>query len=322
VICNRPASRLFLRNPRLCFLGLALLLHALAIAQAPPPRHPHRFGAVAAPIQYRGWDAYILGNGRVEVVAVPALGRVVVFRFSRESNVFREPPKSAGKPGAEGGFGGSWGFAVSPDQTPPSSGPSPVSMKATSDGRSLELDAEPDPATGIRVRRRIELDPAQPVMTITTVCEKVSGGPVKSSAAAATALRVPQRMFLVSPPGSIFPNGTTRLAFDDPSGLKASAGLVSFAPGNKSLLGSDAETMLWMDDTYVLRIDAARAAGDFANRGSSLVLSTGPDGVQVETYSPLATLKPGDTRELKTTYTLARRSEADPEAEARKIVGK
>ena len=52
---------------------------------------------------------------------------------------------------------------------------------------------------------------------------------------------------------------------------------------------------------------------------------TNPDPlkyVELETLGPLRPLKPGERTEHTVTYTLIRRTELDPEAEARKVLGR
>ena len=57
--------------------------------------------------------------------------------------------------------------------------------------------------------------------------------------------------------------------------------------------------------------------------GSSTVIYTNsdPDGyVELETYGPLTTMKVGDKIERTNLYTLSKRTEKDPDSEARKIL--
>ncbi len=85
----------------------------------------------------------------------------------------------------------------------------PLQGSATDSG--VEMLSPVDPTYGIRVRRRIELDPSQPVMTITTTFEKVIGDPVKVGIGVITQLRDPQRVFVaagkVAIPAGICPVG-------------------------------------------------------------------------------------------------------------------
>ena len=49
-------------------------------------------------VNYRGWaDSYLLSNGTVEAVVVPAVGRVMQFHFIGEDDVFWENSALQGK---------------------------------------------------------------------------------------------------------------------------------------------------------------------------------------------------------------------------------
>src|SRR2546430_1617960 len=52
----------------------------------------------ARKLSYRGWsDSLVLSNGKVEAVVVPAVGRVMQFRFVGEDDIFWENASLQGK---------------------------------------------------------------------------------------------------------------------------------------------------------------------------------------------------------------------------------
>ena len=291
---------------------------------------------------YRGWpDGLVLSNGKVEAVIVPAVGRVMQFHFVGEDDVFWENAALQGKspnPSAPGwsNFGGDktwpspqadWEKVVGRGWPPPATFDS-TPLQGEQKENAIELTSPVDSAYGIRTRRRIELDPFTPVLKITTTYEKVSGDVVRVGIGVVTQVRDPQRAFIAVPVKSKFPEGFVLLNFERPQDGKLKGELFSLtrSHANKSQIGSDASTLLWMNEKHAIKIDSPRVMGaEYANQGSSTVIYTNSDPdayVELETYGPLTVMKVGDRIERTNTYTLYKRSEKDPEAEARKILGK
>ncbi|HZQ69792.1 MAG TPA: hypothetical protein VFA68_14815 [Terriglobales bacterium] len=291
----------------------------------------------ASRAEYHGWkEAAILTNGIAEVVVVPGIGRVMQFRFVGEDPVFWENRAIDGARTAQDAknwtnFGGDkswpspqadWLKIVGRDWPPPFTFDQ-VPMQAEVKGNAIELESPVDPQYGIRERREIRLDASKPVMQIKTTYEKVSGDPVRVGVGVITQLRDPVRAFMVLPEKSQFPKGYVHLQFDLPENLTVKDGLVSLTRSRKSesQIGSDASTLIWMDKKHVLRIDSPRVEGaEYADQGSSAIIYAGADPfpyVELETFGPLTTMKVGDRIERMNTYTLSRRSDRDPEKEAR-----
>jgi hypothetical protein len=204
-----------------------------------------------------------------------------------------------------------------------------VPLSGSAQSSEVELVSPIDPAYGIRTRRRIALDSDEPILTITTTYEKLEGKPVKVGVGVITQLRDPERAFLVPPEKKPrFPAGYVWLNFDLPQNVKKKNGLVSLtrSPANRSMIGSDASTLLWMDNKYVLRIDSPRVKdSEYPNYGSSAVIYTNPDPeayVELETFGPLQTMNVGDRIERTNTYTLLRRTGGDPLGEAKNLLGR
>ena len=115
------------------------------------------------------------------------------------------------------------------------------------------------------------------------------------------------------------------LNFEKPQDAKFQDGLFSLTRSHqkRSQIGNDGSSLLWMNEKYVLRIDSPHVDGAEYAEGSSAVIYTNsdPDGyVELETYGPLTTMKVGDKIERTNVYTLARRTDTDPDSQARKIL--
>jgi hypothetical protein len=291
---------------------------------------------------YHGWpDSLVLSNGKVEAVIVPAVGRVMQFHFVGEEDVFWENTALQGKPADPAAqewinFGGDktwpspqadWQKMIGRAWPPPATFDS-TPVQGSSKENVVELISPVDPAYGIRTHRDIELDSRKPVLKITTTYEKVSGDPVKVGIGVITQFRDPQRAFIVVRPQSEFPQGYILQNFDRPENITLKGGLLSLTRShtNKSQIGSDSGTLLWMNKKYATKIESPYVVGaEYADQGSSTVIYTNSDPdayVELETFGPLTLMKVGDKIERTNTYTLYKRSASNPEAEARKILRK
>jgi hypothetical protein len=287
---------------------------------------------------YHGWPgSFVISNGIEEITVVPAIGRVMQFHFVGEPGTFWENPDMFGKrPDSKSAewsnFGGDktwpapqedWSKMVGRGWPPPSTFDSvPLEGKVVSN--SVELESPVDPAYGIRFRRRIELDRCKPVMTITTTYERTSGNPVKVAIGVITQLSDPERVFMVLPQKSRFPKGYVQQQFGLPDDLRVDGRFVSMRRGRQAQIGSDADTLVWMNDHYVLRIDSPRVRGaEYADQNTNATIYTSADPlkyVELEPFGPLRTMKVGDHMEWVVTYTLMRRTTADPLAEAKRVM--
>jgi hypothetical protein len=202
---------------------------------------------------------------------------------------------------------------------PPTFDSVPLEGKAVSS--ALLLESPVDPAYGIRFRRRIEIDRRRPIMTITTTYEKVAGNPVKVGIGVITQLSEPDRVFMVLPEKTRFAQGYVQQQFGLPADLRVDGRFVSMRRGKQAQIGSDANTLLWMNDRYVLRIDSSRVpAAEYADQNTSATVYTSADPlkyVELEPFGPLRTMRVGDHIERVVTYTLMRRTEKDPLGQAK-----
>ena len=292
---------------------------------------------------YHGWSNSItLNNGLVEAVIAPTVGRVMQFRFPGEEGPFWENTNRYGKlPSPEdwnlytGSFGGdkSWPAPQSVWNWPPPRGFDGMTNSVTVTNGIVTLVTPVDPLYQARSIRQIELSFGEPVMRIITTFERISTSTKtnKVSVWVITQLRDPVKCYIPIPRPSIFPSGYLRQSDTAPPNLTVTNGLISFVRDIRAShkIGSDSSTLLWLGTKVALRIDAARAPGvapqDYPDNGSSVEIYTNPDPtayVELETLGPMEALLPGARISRTNLYRLYRRTEIDPDLEARKILGR
>jgi hypothetical protein len=287
-------------------------------------------------VNYRGWpEAMLLRNGVVEAVIVPAIGRVMQFRFAGElEGPFWENDQLLGalpdSTSADwGNFGGdkawpapqaNWPKIISRGWPPPR-GFDGRPMEAVVEGRAVILISPVDADYGIRVRRRIELQPDQPVMTITTRYEKISGPPVEAGVWVITQVKEPVAVYAIRSEIARSDAGYVRQSDELPAHFRLDGALVALTrdPQKSHKIGIMAGTLVWVGRTEVLRIDSVLVPGGrYPDGGSSAEIYTNPDPlayVELEILGPLAPLVVGDKIERVSTYRLQRRTNKDPAAE-------
>jgi hypothetical protein len=296
---------------------------------------------------YHGWpEAYVMNNGQVNAVIVPAIGRVMQFGFVGEEGVFWENRALDGRE-VDGqlvvwaakewvNFGGDktwpspeadWGaFTGRKGWRPPLAFdglPAAVQIK----GSTLILSTPNDPFYGVRAHRHIQLHGSKPAMTITTTYERLEGLPAKIGVWVITQLKEPVGVFAPAPTKSGFPGGYKLLSQVAPPGLKIEKGLLSLVRNPKTAhkIGLNGESLLWVGESHTLRIESPRVRNaEFPDQGSSTEIYTNPDPLQyieLETLGPLRVVKPGDKIRQSNTYTLSHRSKPTAEAEARSMYG-
>jgi hypothetical protein len=201
-----------------------------------------------------------------------------------------------------------------------------MAVQARLESRGIALVSPVDPYYGIQTYRRITLEDNQPVMRVTTTYEKVSGKPFRVGVWTITQLKDPLGVYVPLSPETILPKRYALLSQTSPPDMKIASGLISLTrdPTASYKIGADSGTLLWVGAKHALRVDAPRQRkAEYPDQGSSVEVYTNPDPLQyieLETLGPLQTLKVGERMEHTVTYTLIRRTELDPEAEARKIL--
>lgn len=289
-------------------------------------------------INYHGWQgSYLLTNGLVEVGVVPAISRVMQFRFAAcERGVFWENRALDGMLGQSEGkwrnFGGdkawpapqeNWhritGRAWPPPTTFDFAGSEPCI-----DEQGLLLASPVDKQYGLQICRHIALKPGLPVMEITSWFRKVSGPSLAIGSWVITQLRDPGRVFALLPESINANSAYRQLTGPAPLDVNSNGRLLSFVrhPAHNLKIAMKGNSLAWMDDEYVLRIDAFASPSTSNACSTSVYTNMDPlQYVELESEGPITELAPGDTLELTNTYTLARRSTADMTAEARRAFG-
>ncbi len=294
---------------------------------------------------YHGWpDSYVLSNGKVEVIVVPAVGRVMQFRFAgEEEGPFWENRSLDGKapdPKSSewGNFGGDktwpspqgeWGKVADRGWPPPpafDSMPVNANTYLNRHGQGLILTSAVDPFFGIATERRIELVPGKSQMTISTTYRKIEGAPKKVGVWIITQLKDPVAVFAPLQKRSYYSNGFNKQSDVLPLDLKIDGSLLSCKrdPKHSTKIGTDAGTLLWVGEKHVLRIDSARSPGaEYPDEGSSAEIYTNLDPnayVELELLGPLHTMKVGEAIYQRSTYTLLHRTKSDPNSEAKSVL--
>lgn len=293
---------------------------------------------------YHAWDdALRLRNRHIEVIAVPAVGRVLSFRFLDGENIFWEDPTLRGKRGDATGkewvnFGGdkTWpspeaewkNFTGSPKWMPPAAFDA-LPVEGRIEEKALVLTSPVDASYGIRTIRRITLAPDAAEMTIETTYDRVSGAPAKIAIWVITQFVDPVAVYMPVGFRSVFPQGHYVFNFGAApwSQLTTTDRLICITrdPKMPHKLGSDADRMLWIGEKALCLVSTPRVRGaEYPDRGASSEVYTNPDPktyVELETLGPLALLKPGDRISQTNTYALQRRPAGEtPEAAAKRVL--
>ena len=288
-------------------------------------------------ISYHGWpDCYLIANGSVEAVIVPAIGRVMQLRLKGEADgAFWENRALDGQLHDAASsewlnFGGDKCWPAPQSAWPQHQGrewPPPVAfdarpVEANAVERGVVLTSPVDPGYGIQVVRRVELDPAQPIMRIATEFRKLSGTPVTVGIWTITQMSEPERVCIQLSETSKFASGFIRMLEAEPADLKVDGRSLSLRRNAQQQvkLGSDGSSMAWLGQNCVVRIDTDIRPGEYPDGGCVTEVYTNPDPLQyveLETLGPLTIMNPGDRIEQTTAYTMRPRSTTDLQAEAR-----
>ena len=313
---------------------------ALTAAETPRPTEPAP-PAMITRSDYLGWhDAFLLSNGIVEAVVVPSIGRVMQFRFAGEpdgpfwgnSALCGQTPDPASATWVN--FGGDKAWPAPQDDWvpiasrgwPPPRGFDGLPMEAVRDGAAVILVSAVDPNYGIRVRRRIELTPGRPVMTMTTRFEKMSGEPLEIGVWTITQARDPVALYAVLPDAPRPDPAYIRQSDELPASLRIVDNVIALTrdPQKNHKIGALAGTLFWVGQRELLRIDSPLLPGArYPDQGSSVEVYTNADPlayVELEILGPVEKLAVGGSIERRTTYTLAKRTRNDSAQEIQEML--
>jgi hypothetical protein len=306
---------------------------------------------VVARADFHGWKSISLRSPAAEVVVVPAIGRVMQFGppagggGAPSGPFWSHPGLGVALAADENGwinYGGDkawpapqsdWSAIVGRGWPPPRTFDStPYTLSV--DGARLQLVSPVDPAYGIRVRRTIALDPVDPVLTIETTFEKTQGPGVRVAVWTITQLSAPERLFVLLPERSVFPDGYALHLPAAPRDLRRDGPLLSLArdPVQKTMIGSDGNALLWIGSGLDLLIEnltdgpsdpAAATARWPADTQAQVYTNPGASEgyVELELLGRLRDLEVGQSASMTVRYTLKVRRQADPLAEARAVFG-
>jgi hypothetical protein len=276
---------------------------------------------------YHGWaESLVLSNGKVEAVVVPAIGRVMQFRFAGEiDGPFWENRKLDGqapdpKSSEWGNFGGDktwpspqaeWGKVTGRGWPPPGAFDS-MAVKAQERDGTVILVSPVDPHFGIWTERKIRLEDGKAEMVIETIYHKVQGEQIKAGVWIITQLKEPELVSMVLPKNTQFAEGYNKQSDALPENLQRKGDLIT-CTRSKALstkIGSDAETLIWQDKKWKVTIHSVRHAGrEYPDQGSSAEIYTNPDPlgyVELEMLGPVQMLKVGDRISQTNKYRLER----------------
>ncbi len=325
------------RSVRHILMGAVVAILAMA-GSALPSQAADSPSAVKV-IDYHGWSNVVsVNNGVVETLVVPAIGRVLQFRFVGDSEgaLWEDPTTLGQMPGGRGYkfFGGdrAWPSPQAVWNWPPPRGFDGSTNEVSYKDGVVTLVTPVDSRFGIRVTRHIELLPGKAAMRIQTIFERVAASNMTNSLGiwvdCMAAITGDSRCYVPVPSPSIFPNGYTTTGSAQftaalPAQFKNEGGLISFAPdGQHHKLGFDGGTLVLVGKNLAFRLDAPRVAGAaYPDGNSSTEVYTAEGDFELEMMGPLQSLPLGGKMEYVTEYSLFHRSEATTDAEAKKVLG-
>lgn len=312
----------------------ALLLTSVVVRAADAPK-------TALLPEYHSWTNVVsVNNGLVEALVNPADGRVQQFRFVGDTNgaLWENPALYGRTPGNGFGynnFGGdkAWPSPQSAWGWPPPKGFDGRTNTVSFTNGAVTLVTSVDPKYKIQVTRNIELLPNQPVMKITTIFERTAETSLTNNELGVwidcqAAVSTDSRCYVPVPSPSIFPNGYTTTGSAQftttlPPAFTDTNGLVSFSmpPSGNQKLGFDGGTLALVGTQLDLRVDAPRVPGaTYPDGNSSTEVYTAQGYFELEMLGSLAKLPVGGQMQFVTFYSLFHRTEATPDAEARKVL--
>jgi hypothetical protein len=338
----------------LAVIGIVLVGGALVAcarrspAVRSPPGHLPAPAVTVVEGDFHGWPALVLRNAVLEVTVVPAIGRIMQIapisngaeRSGDDGPLWSHPGIGPGLPADENGWinlGGDKAWPAPQAEWekmtgrgwPPPKAFDAAAHRATVADSAVTLLSPIDPAYGLRVRRTITLAAAEPRLTVETRYEKVAGAPVRVAVWTITQLASPERLFMRLPERSAFPGGFVPRLPDPPKELEVDGRLLSLARDRdaKTMIAGDGDALLWVGaraDLLIETLGGAHEANDQWPEGAHAQIYTSSDQalpyVELELLGPLRELQVGGAAAMTVRYTLSARREADPTAEARRLL--
>jgi len=186
----------------------------------------------------------------------------------------------------------------------------------------------------IQTTRVVELGYNEPFLRITTFFNRTAATPRTNNPVGiwvVSQLEDPVKCYAPVPFPSDFLSGYHQLGTGLPTQFTNVNHLISFTrdPAASHKLGFEANSLGWVGTNFSLRIDAPRVAGlplsSYPDGGCNTEIYTNPgtnaEYVEFELLGPLSKLPVAGQMQFVTQYFLFNRTEADPDAEAKKILG-
>jgi hypothetical protein len=326
VSCGKPRALLALSG----IAASALLMVASAAAENK---------VRITPTTYKGWDgAYRMSNGTVEVVVVPAVGRILRYGFVGGDNVLWENPTASGKPGRIAdewnNIGGDKIWPWPQDEWEARTGrawpPPPASDQVPYQARvlapdTLRITSPVLAGYGVRIVRDLKLAASGTRLTLTSRLQKVrEGAEFPVAPWSVTQIPVPALTLARLVPGSTLESGY-RMMSDKPFRSVRREGyflVIERNPQDSTKLGADADLLAGVlgDLLFTQKLLPARGSGGSAaayRPGDRAQVYAQPDiaddqakGIQpyieLELTAPLRALRPGEDVTLSVAWELRR----------------
>ncbi|HXY40524.1 MAG TPA: hypothetical protein VEQ10_12690 [Vicinamibacteria bacterium] len=293
-------------------------------------------------IDYHGWGGSLeLRNDAVRVVVVPAIGRVMHLGLTDEPNLLWENAALAGRtlpgtPLVENGrpvwanFGGdrvwpteeSWFPRLNGAPRPPDPWIDGLAFEAKPLHGGVRLEGQVSPLCGARLVRTIRLSPSGTRVSMCDRLEKVQLArrrdlePVPLTVWGLTQIRPPEESLvsLASPsryPARFLPFRWDDLPGNDPAShfsVSGNVGVFLTDPKLPQKVGADAPRWVAaiVDSTVLARVFRYQAGLEYPDGGTSATIFTAPDLAELETLSPLARLRPGESLEHRVDWEIRR----------------
>jgi hypothetical protein len=324
-------------EPTLLSLTAIVVLGALAAygGEAPPAALPAApSGARIERTSWAGWsDAYRLTNGTIEMVVVPASGRILHYGYTGAANLLWQNASAGGRapvPGAWTNYGGSKTWIWPQEDWPARTGsgwPPPTDLPTTiiytvevRDKGTLRLISPALPGYDAVIVRDIHIEDSGTRVFITSRLQK-TGADATFAMAPWTVTQMPAdgSLFARLMAGSRLPEGYR--AF--PGGSFKSVSLegrdilaVERQRTTSAKIGADADLLAWQRDE-ILFVErsvngktplSAFAVGDagqlYSHPDGDPTLPAGVSYIEMELTAPLRTLRSGESTSLETIWEL------------------
>ena len=274
---------------------------------------------------YHGWaDCIWLGNGIVELVVVPQIGRILRYGFVGKANVLFENAALQGRMHADAWNGADW-LNFGGDKL----WPAPQSVwgfppDPQIDGRPQQVEILPGPRVrlvsqasesyGIRFEREIALDRAGAGITITNTMRNVSSTPRTWGVWQITQLADPTVAVMPRSRTGRMPAGFHVIQPPEKGAVQADRNEVRFrrSPRVPGKIGGDARGGWLAADVGADRFTCSTAVepnATYCDGGCPLEIWSNPDPLkymELELLGPVRTLGPGETATLVVRWNLRR----------------